>query len=81
MPQIGGLLLGLLPGSSRWVTSWVCLAYAEVFSSYHKLKTAKHTNKKRFFEGLIKTGALEHHPVWGFKNIKGGGVGVVGREA
>ena len=30
--------------------------------------------------GLSKTGALEPHPVWGFKNIKEGGVGVVGRE-
>ena len=31
-------------------------------------------------QGLNKTGAQEPHPVWGFKNIKEGGVGVVGRE-
>ena len=24
----------------------------------------------------VKNGALEAHPVWGYKNIKGGGVGV-----
>ena len=30
--------------------------------------------------GLSETGSLEPHPVWGFKNIKGRGVGVVGRE-
>ena len=28
----------------------------------------------------VKNGALEAHPVWGYKNIKGGGVGV-GRGA
>ena len=30
--------------------------------------------------GLNETGSLEPHPVWGFKNIKEGGAGVVGRE-